>query len=641
MARWSLCALLLLLSVSPLAAQEEPAPASLTVEPAKVEVTASDTLRFQVVAHDQAGNPLPAVPAYWAVTPFELGTIDSTGLFVASAAGQGTVTAVAGKILGTARVTVLPVPPVRLEIELPSDRLLVGSRLPVEIRGYDRQGSRLWLMEGELRSLDPAVVDVRDGHLRAVSPGTTRLVARAGEAEVSREIRVFAGAVRRLEVEPRQGRVVTGEVVTLTVRGGAGGEGDPERLWPEWWLDRPGAGITSDGKFVAEEPGRYGVMARLGESIGTAEVVVLPRPVRGSLSLVGRYPISAHSTGDVRVFGGRDGRDYAYLGTAESDRLLIFDVTDPSQPVLTDSVVVDARFVLDVKVNEDRTLAVFNREGASDRRNGIVVLDLADAAHPTVLSQYTETLTGGVHNLFIEGSYVYATHTGSGALHIIDISDPAHPREVGRWRAARSSPYLHDMFVRNGIAYLAYWRDGLVVLDVGHGGFGGSPETPAFIGQLVYDIEGIYGPGGPRGAHSVFRAGRYAFVGDEVFPADYRLDAPIEARGYIHVVDLSNPRQPREVAFYRAPEAGAHNMWVDGDRLFVAYYQAGLRVVDISGELRGDLYRQGREVARYLTRDGQGRVPNVPMAFGVQVHKGHLFVSDLNNGLWILRLEED
>ena len=36
---------------------------------------------------------------------------------------------------------------------------------------------------------------------------------------------------------------------------------------------------------------------------------------------------------------------------------------------------------------------------------------------------------------------------------------------------------------------------------------------------------------------------------------------------------------------------------LEDDKLYVGYYQAGLRVVDISGELRGDLYRQGRELA--------------------------------------------
>jgi hypothetical protein len=75
---------------------------------------------------------------------------------------------------------------------------------------------------------------------------------------------------------------------------------------------------------------------------------------------------------------------------------------------------------------------VLTREGASSRRNGIVILDLADPAHPTVLSEYTETLTGGVHVIYVDGDHVYATNNGTGDMHVIDIADPANPR---RWAA--------------------------------------------------------------------------------------------------------------------------------------------------------------------------------------------------------------
>jgi hypothetical protein len=57
---------------------------------------------------------------------------------------------------------------------------------------------------------------------------------------------------------------------------------------------------------------------------------------------------------------------------------------------------------------------VITREGASSRRNGIVVLDLEDPAHPDGASEFWETLTGGVHNTFIDGDLVYAVHNGTG-----------------------------------------------------------------------------------------------------------------------------------------------------------------------------------------------------------------------------------
>jgi hypothetical protein len=102
---------------------------------------------------------------------------------------------------------------------------------------------------------------------------------------------------------------------------------------------------------------------------------------------------------------------------------------------------------------------------------------------------------------------------------------------------------------------------------------------------------------------------------------------------------VSDIRNPREVAFYRVPEAGSHNMWAEDDKLYIGYYQAGLRVVDISGELRGDLYRQGREIAWFMTEDAQGSTPNVTDTWGAQPYKGVVFAADFESGLWILRLE--
>jgi len=129
-------------------------------------------------------------------------------------------------------------------------------------------------------------------------------------------------------------------------------------------------------------------------------------------------------------------------------------------------------------------------------------------------------------------------------------------------------------------------------------------------------------------------------VGDEIFPPGWDPEKPIETRGYVHVIDVEDMDSPVEVAKYEVPEAGAHNIWVEDDKLYVGYYQAGLRVVDISGELRGDLYRQGRELAVLKTTDENSTVPNWGMTWGAQLHKGSIYTSDLNSGLWIARLQE-
>ena len=331
-----------------------------------------------------------------------------------------------------------------------------------------------------------------------------------------------------------------------------------------------------------------------------------------------------------------------------------YDISEPAHPVLAGSVSVDARLINDVSVTRDGTVGVITREGASTRKNGLVFLDTSDPLHPKQVSEFTDTVTGGVHSAFIDGHYVYATDDATGSLRVIDFSDVVHPRQVARWQldnpiagttqyplgTISSGRFLHDVFVQNGLAYLSYWRDGLVVLDVGAGIRGGKPEHPAFVSQFRFDYRQPYGDGWNAGAHTAFRYKDYVFVGDEVLPGEYNIASfsRIPVQGIVHVLDVSDIAKPREVASYAVPEAGAHNFWVQDDLLYMGYYNGGGRVLDVSGVLRGDLYRQGREVAHLATGSPDGFRPNLPMAWGGQPHNGLIYFNDINSGLWIVKL---
>jgi hypothetical protein len=246
---------------------------------------------------------------------------------------------------------------------------------------------------------------------------------------------------------------------------------------------------------------------------------------------------------------------------------------------------------------------------------------------------------------------VYLTDDATGSLRVIDLREPRAPREVARWQTEQSEAgrYLHDVAVQDGLAYLAYWNDGLVILDVGNGVKGGSPEQPQLVSQLKYDlnatyarVEQLWGPGFLRGTHTAWRAGRYVFVGDEVYAArPYRgLSRGNNLTfGRLHVVDVADLEHPKIVAWYEPTDGGVHNIWVAGDSLYLGNYQGGARVLDISGELKGDLLRQGREISWILTADSTGFQPHTPFAWGAVVRDGNIFVSDINSGLWILHLE--
>jgi hypothetical protein len=89
------------------------------------------------------------------------------------------------------------------------------------------------------------------------------------------------------------------------------------------------------------------------------------------------------------------------------------------------------------------------------------------------------------------------------------------------------------------------------------------------------------------------------------------------------------------------PEAGSHNLWIFGDMLLAGNYQGGLRVVDISGELLGDIYKQGREIAVFQSAHKDGKIANAPMVWGAQPYKDYIFFADMNSGLWCIKLEDE
>jgi len=426
-------------------------------------------------------------------------------------------------------------------------------------------------------------------------------------------------------------------------------------LTPQWSFSPGNGQMDADGAFVGYEPGAYLVTASFGTRTAEVPVTLAPRDVRRPATIVGRLPRTRFTTEEVWL---HPGGKYASLGSGSGgDVMYAIDISDPAHPTVTDSIVSNTRRVNDVMSTPDGKFLVFTREGASDRKNGIVIASIEDPAHPRVISEFTEGVNSGVHSAFVYrqekyGTHVYLTNDGTGAIHILDISDPYHPKEVAQWRTNRpdAGRTLHDVDVQDGLAYLSYWNDGLVVLDVGNGMKGGSPSSPQLVTQYKYDLNALYrdveaagGPGFIRGTHTAWRHKNYVFIADEVFPASGvkgGKDASAgRAYGRLHVIDISDVERPRPVAWYEPEYGGVHNIWVAGDTLYMGAYNAGFRAFDISGELRGDLRAQNREIVHVNTADMQGKNQNTAMTWGVVVRDGLAYVNDMYNGLWIVRIE--
>jgi hypothetical protein len=194
---------------------------------------------------------------------------------------------------------------------------------------------------------------------------------------------------------------------------------------------------------------------------------------------------------------------------------------------------------------------------------------------------------------------------------------------------------IHDTFVRDDLVFAFVWNTGLIIYDVGNGMSGGSPSHPVEVSRLITSDNGV--DGGPA-VHNgwwfhnpVTQEKRYLFIGQE---------GPSEigsrSSGDIHVVDVFDLREPKEVAFFHVNGAGTHNFWMDEERqiLYAAYYNAGVIALDVSGTLSGDLSTQGRVLSQ-IKPGGNGNT----YTWGVQLANGSLYAIDMLSGLWQLGLE--
>ena len=642
--RFLLAIIVSIFAVASGATAQQPVVKTVEIKASAAEAEVGQTLKLTAIAKDAAGNVVNVEPSTYFAGPFDAAATDDSGNLKLFAPGEVIAGAIVGGKTGFTKVMVKPATIKTVEIKSIKTPLVVGGAVQLEATTRIFNGDPRTGVPINWGSSRPAIARVdAAGVVTGIAAGEAVIKASSGMAAGTTTIKVVKSSLTGLTIEPGSGKANTGDVVHFTANGRPN-----NNFTPRWAVSGNGATIYSDGAFVADQPGTYIVTASSGTVAATASIVVSPRHAEREIQLVGRAPFKEFQGAEVWAVG-----NYAYYSTI-ADRFLVYDISDPAHPKLTDTVMVDARIVNDIGTTADGKILVISREGASNRKNGISFYDASDPAHPKLISEYTATVTGGVHSAFVDKHYVYLTDDATGSMRVIDFADVKNPKEVARWQTETEGistirtkegdtvvgRYLHDLQVKDGLAYLAYWHDGLVILDVGAGIKGGSPEQPKLVSQFRFNHNELYGNGWLAGTHSVFRDRNYVFIGDEVFPSFFDISSHkrIPVRGIVHVIDIADINSPRKVAEYPVPEGGAHNMWVEDGIMYMGYYSGGGRIVDVSGELRGDLYRQGREIGRLWTGDPESFRPNLAFTWGAQPHKGVVYFNDVNSGLWVVKL---
>ncbi|HEU0130009.1 MAG TPA: hypothetical protein VFQ85_03340, partial [Mycobacteriales bacterium] len=260
-----------------------------------------------------------------------------------------------------------------------------------------------------------------------------------------------------------------------------------------------------------------------------------------------------------------------------------FDVSDPAHPKRLASIAVPSAHTLTAVPG---TSYVYVSPGGLGNGGSLTtVLDVTNARRPRVANYfYVESL--GCHDVTFSTAplgRLRGVCTGWDGVHVWDLTDPVHPKEVAFLDAGKEGiQFAHGsaispdggLLVVNDEAYLHHQCDG-------------SGEEGALH---LYDITAIGKPV-PLGVIKPPR-GRQRFSGEDAgtWCTSHQLNfAPNSRRlvnawfsGGVSVWDLTVPTQPREVAHYVGSGAvvwTAH--WIN-DRIWVNDMTRGLEVLRLS-----------------------------------------------------------
>jgi len=351
----------------------------------------------------------------------------------------------------------------------------------------------------------------------------------------------------------------------------------------------------------------------------------------------------------------------------------IFDVTDPANPEMVKFIEgPDNTATWQVDIADGimiTALDELSRGWGGDPEKphapeAVLIWSLDDPLNPKQIGSFTSG--GGTHrNGYFGGRYMHLAAGLPGyrgdVYMIVDISDPARPREAGRFATAGqketdAAPYdgarLHGPAeVRGDIGYLPFGGAGFIIADV---------SDPAHIREISrLDFTPPFGPGN-LAVHTTlpYLEKNLVLINSEAIAENCK-----EPLNFAGIVDISDREHPRLMSQFPLPQPPAgepadyfcthggrfgphnqnelqHNPFVEkqGDLVYLTYFGGGLRIYDISTPVNP------REAGWFLPPDPRERRGPLPAgALTVQTEdvlvdtRGYIYISHKNQGIWILR----
>jgi hypothetical protein len=270
----------------------------------------------------------------------------------------------------------------------------------------------------------------------------------------------------------------------------------------------------------------------------------------------------------------------AVMGTRNCVGVFIFDITNPDAPVMTAHYNPD-----NIQVFVEAVVVGNRGYFGSIWNDGVHIVDLTNPYNPVLLGKVDPAHGNGftnIHEIVVWGNYLIE-NTNPAADHkkirFINISNPANPVFV-REMIVNDANFVHAMHIRGNRMFTSGWGTSSIpgqteIYDISNI----ETQAPVLLGTIVETV-GTDEFDGNTDVHSSWTSedGYYLYSCREAF----------DENGDIRVFDIHDPAQPVLVKRIRTKTdlglvaSTPHNPVVVGNLLYVAWYEAGLQVFDIT-----------------------------------------------------------
>lgn len=294
-----------------------------------------------------------------------------------------------------------------------------------------------------------------------------------------------------------------------------------------------GAWTTSDSPSRFSVKGNLAAVVSGGYQRWSLDLIDLSTPQ--APQAVGRYAVGRpNTTGNTWVSGVVVADNYVYITESWWDQnnglLDIVDISNPAQPRLAGSYATAHGSGLAVH----GSYAVLTRswwdEAAQARKGLLQIINISNPGTLQLVGGYP--VQGWADAVFLDWPRAYVT--GGGRVVVLDVSNPAQPKQLGEFPGSAS-----DLAFANGCVYLAAGGEGLRVLDVSN------PAQPKSLG--AFDTLRI--------------------------PTDLQIRPPYAYVGFedegLRVFDVSNPARPAPVGQYPISNSYVSSVFFDGGYAYV------------------------------------------------------------------------